>query len=341
MNYREKEQLSQSDEDTGISRRAFSVMAGASIMAVLAGCTTTTSPDKKITATPSSTEIPTPTMTPEAIIPPEIQKYPDIRFAPHPTFSENFINYTGELLKADSWNILDGPPPANAEAEYYTSRPENVRVENGNLIIQAQSESYKGAEYTSGRIDTRGKEDFTYGKFEITAKIPRGVGTWPAIWMMPTDEIYKNKPVPSGSNLYYRDGEIDIVEAIGSYPNVVYGISHALRYPTVTPYPGKDYNTITIPDMSEAYHTYGLAWTPDFIEMSVDGKPFYHIDKQPSYDYSQWPYDQPYHLILNLALGGSWAGRQKAQFPPDGIDKSVLPTQMQVSSINYFPMVTG
>jgi len=309
---------------------------------ILVGCTPTTPTQPSPRPTHSSPEnhssTPKPEVTPD---PPEVQKFPDTRFETAASFSQDFSRYKGETLSTKDWNILDGPAPANGEAEYYTPRADNLRIENGVLILEARAESYKGKDYTSARVDTRAKHDFKYGKFEITAKAPNGVGTWPAIWMMPTNDIYKGYPIPKNNNSpTYLNGEIDILEAIGSYPNVVYGIAHALKDPTVSDYPAKYYNTVTIPDMPDTFHTYGLAWTPQTLEFSVDGKVFYHVEKQPSDDYTRWPYDQPYHLILNLALGGSWAGREKDKFPPDGINKSILPAQMAIESINYFPIAS-
>ena len=94
-----------------------------------------------------------------------------------------------------------------------------------------------------------------------------------------------------------------------------------------------------IPDADKAFHTYGLEWTPTNLTFSVDNQVYYSVTKDPSYDFRRWPYDQRYHLVVNLALGGSWAGDEKAAYPPYGVDDSKLPSSLQLQSIKYFPFV--
>lgn len=289
---------------------------------------------------PSSTSSPEP--TPEKTTVPEVktheQAYFNDKFAKDAEWTQDFSETSNGTLDQKNWNILVGPPPANQEAEYYTDSPNNLRIENGALVLEARQEAMKGYNYTSARIDTLGKQDFMYGKVEVTAKLPAGVGTWPAIWLLSSENKYANQPIPAHSNQYYVDGEIDMVEAIGSQPNTVYGIGHALLNPDHSSYPGVYYATTNIPDASTAFHTYGLDWTPTNLTFTVDGKPYYSVDKGPNDDYKRWPYDQKYHLIINLALGGSWAGRETKAYPPDGVDKNSLPAQLQIKSINYFPL---
>lgn len=283
--------------------------------------------------TPSPTEKPA---TPGPIV--ESQAYNNEKFAPIASWSQDFLHLPDGPIDPHQWNVLVGPAPANHEAEYYTSNPANLRIENGALVLQAQQESLGGKNYTSARIDTLGKEEFLYGKVEVTAKLPTTVGTWPAVWLLSSDEKYANFPTPPSSNKYYKDGELDMIEAIGSDPNVVYGIAHSLINPDKNKYPGTYFATTTVPDASTAFHTYGMEWTPTNITYTVDGKTYYSVDKKDSYDYRQWPYDQKYYLIVNLALGGSWAGRDVKDFPPDGVDTSKLPQQMSIKSIKYFPL---
>ena len=116
------------------------------------------------------------------------------------------------------WNYVQGGGGyGNNELQNYTNRPENIRVENGNLVIEARKENYQGNQYTSAMLDTKNKGDWTYGRFEIRAKLPEGKGMWPAIWMMPTDKEYGGWPV---------GGEIDIMELLGHDPGKVYGTIH-------------------------------------------------------------------------------------------------------------------
>jgi beta-glucanase (GH16 family) len=284
-----------------------------------------------------------PTATPEAIAKPapkiESQKYPNPVFSDTANWTQDFSQMPNGTINTKDWNVLVGPPPANQESEYYTANPSNLRIENGNLIIQAQQQQVDGYNYTSARIDTLHKEDFLYGKIEITAKIPNGIGTWPAMWLLSSNNIYNGQPIPAGSNQYYENGEIDMEEAIGSYPGTVYGIGHALLNPIESPYPAKYYSTTEVANEDTEYHTYGLEWTPTSLTFTVDGVAFYSVEKSPTDNYERWPYDQKDYLIVNLALGGSWAGRDKKDFPGDGINKAALPAQMQIQSINYFSYI--
>jgi len=256
-------------------------------------------------------------------------------FANCPSISFNFAAMPNGPLSTHAFNVYTGTPEANHEAQLYTRGPENLRIENGRLVLEALAQTRQGFKYTSARVDTTGKEDFLYGKLVVRAILPDGVGTWPAIWMLPTDKKYENLSPPSDFTRYLNDGEIDIAESIGTEPHVVYGIAHSLAYPpdTSTGY----YSTLDVPDNNTIFHDYGVNWTPTNLAFTVDGKPYFSIDKQPGADYHSWPYDQRYHLILNLALGGSWGGTDTAQFPGDGVDTNALPAAVQVQSINYYP----
>jgi beta-glucanase (GH16 family) len=155
----------------------------------------------------------------------------------------------------------------NGELEYYGARPENVRVGNGQLVIEARREKlnarqfpdYGGQSYTSGKIWTRGKASWTYGYYEVRAKLPCARGTWPAIWLMPEG----NYPWPDG-------GEIDVMEQVGSQPEVVHGTVHtALFVHTKGTQRGAE---LKVPGNCDAFHTYQLEWTSDAIRIGVDGR---------------------------------------------------------------------
>jgi hypothetical protein len=259
------------------------------------------------------------------------------------SWSVNFAEYsTAQLGQIFNFDIGTLVPSYNDEAQYHTDRPKNVRVENGKLVIEAHREKYgSGAnqrDYTSGRVNTKGKFDFKYGTINVRAKLPRGVGTWPAIWMLSTDEKYTQGATDaqweSDENLYAKDGEIDIMEAVGHDPGVIfpdvhtyYDFSHGVDVsPEVTP--------ITRPDIYDVFHDYGLIWTPDSLTFTFDGEPYSKVTKK-SDDPDRWPFDQKFHLILNLAMGGSWGGEQKDKYPPDGINPNPGSWQFEIESITY------
>ncbi len=187
----------------------------------------------------------------------------------------------------------------NNELQNYTSAQErNAWVENGKLIIEARQEEYTAPEddetkeYTSARLRTMNNGDWLYGKFEVRAKVPAGVGTWPAIWMLPTDEVYGGWP---------HSGEIDMMEAIGSEPTTHY----STVWSTKTEDTDGEGGTIEVLDMNSAFHTYTMEWYPDSLCFNIDSKPVttYRNDHT---DESQWPFDSRFHLLLNLAVGGDW-----------------------------------
>src|SRR2546423_10969316 len=125
------------------------------------------------------------------------------------------------LPDSTKWGYdIGGGGWGNSELEFYTNRPENARVAGGNLIIEARYEKYNGRNYTSARLITKNKANWTYGKFEIRAKLPKGIGTWPAIWLLSA-----NDPL-----VWPDDGELDIMEEVGYNPNVIYGTAHNKLY---------------------------------------------------------------------------------------------------------------
>ena len=257
-------------------------------------------------------------------------------FATCPTFSINFAKQPNGLPSTKVFNIYAGKPVVNQEAQLYTNSQQNLRVENGSLELKALDETEQGFNYTSARIDTQGKEDFLYGKIVVRATLPDGIGTWPAIWMLSANNKYEALSPPSDPERYLNDGEIDIAESVGTQHNVIYGVAHSLAYP-VDGSNRNYYNTVTVPGNASTPHDYELDWTPTNLTFTVDGNPYFSINKQPGANYQSWPYDQPFYLILNLALGGTWGGTDLAQFPGDGVDPSSLPATMKIQSINYYP----
>jgi beta-glucanase (GH16 family) len=249
--------------------------------------------------------------------------------APQPEEAFQKLVWSDEFDKAGApdaakWNydLGDGCPDVcgwgNNELEYYTKDSKNVRVENGNLVIEARKEEMSGKGFTSTRIVSKGKGDWLYGRLEIRAKLPRGKGTWPAIWMLSTDWKYGGWPA---------SGEIDIMEHVGFDPGVVHGTIHTESYNHVkgTQKEGK----VNVADVSDAFHTYGVEWTKDKMTFFVDDNAYYSVTRSPSEDFKGWPFDQRFHLIMNIAVGGNWGGMQ-------GVDDNIWPQHMEVDYVRVY-----
>jgi len=213
---------------------------------------------------------------------------------------------------------------ANEERQYYAAaRRENSRVENGVLVIEARRESTRafadggGQHYTSARLVTSGHQSWTYGFFEIRAKLPCGRGTWPAIWML------ADAPVINWPDI----GEIDIMEHVGFDPGVVHGTIHTKAYNHVINTARGDQATIA--DACSAFHRYQLTWTPDRITIGADDKPYFQFDREAGGGHDVWPFDAPQYLILNIAVGGTWGGEK-------GVDDAAFPQRMEVDYVRVY-----
>ena len=237
-------------------------------------------------------------------------------------WSDEF-NYTGQP-DSTKWNydLGDGCPDVcgwgNNEAEFYTKNSKNVRVENDKLIIEAHRDSLGGKAYTSSRIKSKLKGDWLYGRIEVKAKLPHGRGTWPAIWMLSTDWKYGGWPA---------SGEIDIMEQVGYNPGVIHFNIHTEAYNHVkkTQKEGK----IEIADAQNEFHVYAIDWLEDRIDFYVDDKMYHSVTKGASDTFNEWPFDQRFHLIMNIAVGGGWGGAQ-------GIDDSIWPQKMEVEYVRVY-----
>ncbi len=222
------------------------------------------------------------------------------------------------------YDVGDGCPSncgwGNNELQYYTEkREENARLESGYLVIEARKESFGDAQYTSARLTTRGRADWQYGKIEVRARLPYGRGTWPAIWMLPEtfDEPAK----------WPDDGEIDIMEHVGYQMDMVQATAHSTQYNNLLGTQKMGYIQLTAVD--KRFHTFSVEWTPTKIEWFVDGKKFHKmVDDGTGND--GWPFNNnPFYLILSLAVGGNWAGSQ-------GIDDSIWPQHMEVDYVKVY-----
>ncbi len=219
------------------------------------------------------------------------------------------------------YDLGDGCPEncgfGNNERQSYTQRPQNVRVEDGRLIIEAHREPYEGKEYTSTRLVSRGKGDWQYGYIEARARLPKGTGVWPAIWMLPTDWAYGGWPA---------SGEIDIMEHVGYNPEMVYGTVHteAFNHKIGT----QKGDSIVVADVQDKFHVYAIDWSPKKIDFLVDGE-VYNTFTNIGSGYKAWPFDQPFHLLLNLAVGGDWGGAK-------GVDEEIWPQRMEVDYVRVY-----
>jgi len=239
-------------------------------------------------------------------------------------WSDEF-NYTGQP-DTTKWNydLGDGCPNVcgwgNDELEFYTKDKKNVRVVNGSLIIEAHKDSLGGKSYTSTRIVSKYKGDWLYGRIEVRAKLPRGKGTWPAIWMLSTDWKYGGWPA---------SGEIDIMEHVGYDPGVIHGTIHTESYNhhKKTQKEGK----ITISDAQDKFHIYAIDWTENRIDFYVDDQRYHSVLKEANDTFKEWPFDQRFHLIMNIAVGGFWGAVQ-------GIDDSIWPQKMEVDYVRVYTL---
>ena len=213
------------------------------------------------------------------------------------------------LYWSDEFNIDGVPDPTkwgydlggggwgNAELQYYTSRSENAIVQQGVLKIKAIKENYvSGYDYTSARLLSKGKFDFKYGKVEVRAKLPAGVGTWPAVWMLGSDISTVGWP---------SCGEIDIMEHKGSDLNRIYGTLH---------YPGRsggnaDGSSKYISNATTEFHTYSVDWSASYIKIYVDDQLYHTVINSASI-----PFNHNFFLIMNLAMGGTFGGSVDPSF---------------------------
>ena len=228
-------------------------------------------------------------------------------------------NFDGIALDTTKWSYNIWPAfKSNRELQAYTSSPSNVLVKDGCLQIVARREAHGNAAYTSGRIVTKGKGDWLYGKIEVRAKLPQGRGVWPAIWMLPTDNRYGGWP---------HSGEIDIMEFVGFEPDTVHATIHTGAYNHVKK--TDKGSLIKLPDSEDGFHVYGCEWNKDSLKFYVDGLLYHTFENDGKKDSSTWPFDQPFHIVLNLAIGGNWGGMR-------GVDDSIFPQVFYIDWVKVY-----
>jgi len=213
----------------------------------------------------------------------------------------------------------------NGELQYYSAgRRENIRVAGGRLILAARRErldpkryqDWGGQDYTSAKVVTRGKAQWTYGYYEIRAKLPCARGTWPAIWMLPTNMAK-----------WPDEGEIDIMEQVGSEPNLIYASLHTQLFNHIQ----KTQRSVQklLPTSCTGFHTYQLDWRPDSITIGFDGRAYMRVRNDQPGGKGAWPFNTPFYMILNLAMGGDWAAAK-------GMDDAALPQLMEVDYVRVW-----
>lgn len=217
----------------------------------------------------------------------------------------------------DHWNYEEGFI-RNNEKQYYTrGRLENARVENGNLVIEARRDNWEGNEYTSASVITKDRASWTYGRFEIMAKIPTGRGMWPAIWTLGT-----NFPLTS----WPLTGEIDIMENVGFEPDEIHANIHteAFNHEDGTNFGDK----ITVTDPWADFHLYAMEWYPDRIDIFFDDTKYFTFENTGN-GVEEWPFFEPQYLLLNIAVGGNWGGLK-------GINDSIFPQQFLIDYVRVY-----
>jgi beta-glucanase (GH16 family) len=260
--------------------------------------------------------------TGSASIPPPVTVTPvdkNWTFETTPTFVDEF-NYTGAPNSAMWGYDTGGSGWGNNELQYYTNDIKNAYVSNGVLTIAALKENKENREYTSARLVSRNKGDFLYGRIEVKAKLPTGKGTWPAIWMLPTDWLYGDWP---------KSGEIDIMEHVGyDQDNIVVSVhTESYNHAKKTQKSG----TKKVAGVSNEFHVYRVDWTPYAVRGYVDDQRVLEFVNDGK-GYASWPFDKKFHILLNVAFGGDWGGAM-------GIDASVLPQKMEIDYVKVFKMI--
>ncbi len=256
------------------------------------------------------------------------------------------IEKTYQLVWQDEFDVDGKPDPAkwiyehgfirNQEVQYYTDSLKNARVENGHLILEthkeqiantaftspeakSRKENLEFGKYTSASITTNTKAEWAYGKIEVSAKLPKGKGMWPAIWMLGKNIKEVGWPL---------SGEIDIMEHVGYSTDTIYGTVHTKAYNHVI---GTEKGgSVFIENPYSEFHVYSVEWTPEQIDFLLDGE-VYQQFKNEHKTTDEWPFDQPFFLKLNIAVGGSWGGLK-------GIDDSIFPQRMLIDYVRVYQL---
>ena len=226
-------------------------------------------------------------------------------------------DFTGNTLDLNNWSYqLGAGGGGNNELQTYTNS--NATVENGILQITADNPSNNN--YTSSRIRSQDLVDFRYGKLEASIKLPQGQGIWPAFWMMPTCDLYGNWP---------SSGEIDIMEYLGHQTNTSYATCHFGNSPGDKGQSGSSYNLPT-GDYTDGFHLFGIEWSENNIKWFIDGVQMHEVNVPDVTPYL-WPFNEKFHFILNVAVGGNWPGNPNAS--------TMFPQTMEVDYVRAYQLI--
>lgn len=237
-------------------------------------------------------------------------------------------NFDGVLPSKKSWSYdIEGNSRGwgNNELQAYTDRPENCFIKDGVLHIRANKEDYvdpvsgKSFGYTSARLISKGKLDRKYGKFEIRAKTPKGRGIWPAIWFLPSSQLYGTWP---------RSGEIDLLEHVGHDQGRLHFSVHTESFNHMIN--TQKTNSVVVDDCSDRFMLYTLEWEPHLIQCFIDGETVFQFANEGK-GVEDWPFDQEFHILVNVAVGGNWGGQK-------GVDDSIFPATLLVENVKVFEM---
>ncbi len=223
--------------------------------------------------------------------------------------------FNRETVDESIWNIDEaGGGFGNNEAQYYSK--DNVYIKDNMLHIVARKEQKNGHRYTSAKLTTKSKKTMLYGKIEVSAKIPKGLGTWPAIWLLPEDIAIHGWPL---------SGEIDLMEHVGHTPNQIHASLHSLAK---NHHKGnQDTAYVMIDDANSTFKNYVLEWDENGLCFYVDDQRIACFNKPEIVNLESWPFDRPYYLILNLAIGGWWGGK---------IDDTIFPTAFLIKHVKVY-----
>lgn len=228
--------------------------------------------------------------------------------------------FDGPEINGEYWtHEVGGSGWGNGEAQYYTDEPQNSFIEDGYLVIQALEENKLGKRFTSARLMTRHKVEVTYGRIEARIQIPYGQGIWPAFWMLGANLDRKGWP---------HNGEIDIMENIGSEPKVIHGTVHGPGYSGGNGV-GRSKRLTGDGRYADDFHIFAIEWEEEEIRWFVDGENYFRLT--PAAVPGEWVYDHPFFLILNVAVGGRWPGY------PDAT--TTFPQTMKVDYVRIYERV--
>ena len=225
--------------------------------------------------------------------------------------------FDGPGIDPARWAFDQGGLWNNGELQFYTDWPANARIESGRLVLEARREDYGGNEFTSARLKTAGLAVFTHGRIEARMQVPRGNGLWPAFWMLGDDFSGVGWP---------GCGEIDIGEVIGRLPATAHATVHGARFHGA----GGITRAYTLPRgaLADAEHVFAIEWEPKVIRWYLDDVLYQTVKPEDLPVPAEWPFDKPFFVVLNLAVGGTWPGDPDASTP--------FPAQLRVDYVRVY-----